>query len=165
MKNLAKSFLSYLLLLISFTTVAQVEYLKKDAQLESELSIKQKDQYAKLKNLKSFKSVDIVKVSSLKDLQKNGELKFSLPNYDKKLVAKALYVDAKDSENYKWHGEIFDKKDDLIGFMHIVVEDGNTSGLINTGGQEFHLVSFEDNKKGASFLLESISVLVKFIMI
>lgn len=145
MKMLIRQITTTVLVFAVLSSFAQGKFIEEYDFGGKDLSKESQSQLESLGNSKFYKKITKVKVGKFKDIQKNGEIIFTVPGFSDPITARALYVNSIDDSNYDWHGEIFDKSDLIIGYMNLNVEKEALSGLISVGDVEYQIMNLDKN--------------------
>lgn len=147
MKNLITTAGITMLILFAQNLIAQSELFEETEIDLTELNDEQKDKYDKLKSNTKFKKVSRIKINNLKKLQKEGKIKFKIPNQQHKVTAYPTYVDAIDLETFEWVGELIDKNGLTVGSLTLLSESGALYGTMQAYEEEYILQDIGTSKK------------------
>lgn len=148
MTKLIKPLLVIIIIFIGAAANSQAGFIEETAIQTNTLTREGQKRIDQISNNPFLRKIYPVRLGSLKKLQKDGAITFSLPGYKAKITAYSKYVEHENDDNYTWHGDILDKVGSIIGTMSYIVDKGSSYGTIKLEGKLFQIEDMGLDKNG-----------------
>ncbi len=132
------SFLAYFaFFLFTLSTSSAQNLFNTEMSYFEKMNSEENERIERYKQNKFNENVTKINMSRVPDIQRDGRFSLSIPDDDNTYVAISNYVDSKDDINYEWTGIIVDHRDEEVGSIVLIEQEGVLFGEFSVGSRVF----------------------------